>query len=103
MLATLKDWRKRIDEIDLKLVDLLNERSRCAIGIGRIKGKESLRIYDPDREEDVIRNVENAARGPLSREALRRLFERIIDESRRAERECLDSDRREEPPTSSGK
>ncbi len=103
MLVTLRDWRKKIDEIDRKLVNLLNERSRCAIEIGKIKGKESLRIYDPDREEAVIRNVQHATRGPLSKVALRRLFGRIIDESRRAERECLDPDSPEEPPASSGK
>ena len=80
-------WRQRIDEIDLELVELLNQRSKCAIEIGKIKEKLNIEIYDPEREKQVIHNVQLAARGPLKAEAVQRLFERIIDESRRAERE----------------
>ncbi|MDA2933270.1 chorismate mutase [Acidobacteria bacterium AH-259-D05] len=83
----LEGWRKKIDEIDSKLVELLNERSRCAIEIGRIKKKLNVEIYDPKREEGVISSVQKASDGPLTKEAIKRLFERIIDESRRVERE----------------
>lgn len=83
----IEKWRRRIDELDLELVRLLNERSRCAIEIGKVKKELNLQVYDPRREEEVIRNVQAAANGPLSKEALRRLFERIIDETRRTERE----------------
>jgi chorismate mutase len=79
-------WRKKIDELDLELVKLLNERSQCAIEIGKLKHKLNLEIYDPRREEEVIGRVWKEADGPLSKEAVKRLFERIIDESRRAER-----------------
>ncbi len=79
-------WRKKIDELDLELVKLLNERSQCAIEIGKLKHKLSIEIYDPRREEEVIGRVWKEADGPLSKEAIKRLFERIIDESRRAER-----------------
>ena len=81
------DWRKKIDEIDLELVRLMNQRGRCAIEIGKIKEKRNIDIYDPQREQQVIQNVQGASKGPMSREAMKRLFERIIDESRRAERE----------------
>lgn len=84
----IEGWRKKIDEIDSKLVEFLNERSRCAIEIGRIKQELSIEIYDPRREKEVIRNVHKASDGPLTKEAMKRLFERIIDESRRAEREA---------------
>ena len=80
-------WRKKIDELDLELVKLLNQRSQCAIEIGKLKHELSIEIYDPRREEEVIARVWQEANGPLSREAVKRLFERIIDESRRAERE----------------
>ena len=42
--------------------------------------------YQPERESDVLANAENNNRGPLSDAAIRRLFERIIDEARSAER-----------------
>ncbi len=80
-------WRQKIDEIDLELVKLLNQRSQCAIEIGELKHKLNIEIYDPRREEEVINRVWKEANGPLSKEAVKRLFERVIDESRRAERE----------------
>ncbi len=80
-------WRKKIDELDLELVKLLNQRSDCAIEIGKLKHKLDIEIYDPRREEEVIGRVWKEANGPLSKEAVKRLFERVIDESRRAERE----------------
>jgi chorismate mutase len=80
-------WRQKIDEIDLELVKLLNQRSQCAIEIGKLKHKLDIEIYDPRREEEVIGRVWKKANGPLSKEAVKRLFERIIDESRRAERQ----------------
>ncbi len=82
----IAEWRKKIDEIDLELVELLNQRSQCAIEIGKLKHKLNIEIYDPRREEEVIDRVWKEANGPLSKGAIKRLFERIIDESRRAER-----------------
>jgi chorismate mutase len=83
---TMDDWRRRIDEIDLQLVELFNERTKCAIEIGHIKKRLGLEIYSPKREAQVIANVTAANAGPLDAEAIRRLFERVIDEARRIER-----------------
>ena len=88
----IEDWRNKIDAIDLKLVELLNRRSQCAIEIGRIKNKLNVEIYDPRREETVIDDVRNVSPGPLTKEAVQRLFERIVDESRRAQREVRNSE-----------
>lgn len=82
----IEDWRNRIDEIDRKLVELLNERFRCAIEIGKIKRSSNMRVYDPEREREVIQNVRCENHGPVDDEGLRHLFERIIDECRRIER-----------------
>ena len=84
---SIDDWRSKIDEIDRQLVQLLNERSRCAIEIGRIKNELNLRVYDPDREREVIRKAKAENLGPLADEGLQRLFERIIDECRHIERQ----------------
>ena len=83
---SLSDWRRRIDELDRKLVELLNERSQCALEVGRLKQQQNLPLYQPDREKEVLENAEKNNRGPLSDAAIRRLFERIIDEARAAER-----------------
>ncbi|MFP5263240.1 MAG: chorismate mutase [Blastocatellia bacterium] len=83
---SIERWRKEIDDIDEELIRLLNERSKCAIELGRIKRELGLPIYSPDREAQVIAHVEQINPGPLDSPAVRRLFERIIDESRRIER-----------------
>jgi len=88
----LSDWRHRIDDLDQKLVELLNERSRCALEIGKLKQQENLPLYQPEREREVLENAERNNRGPLSDAAIRRLFERIIDEARAAERLAMHPD-----------
>ena len=88
----LEDWRRRIDEIDRKLVELLNERSHCALEIGKLKQAANLPLYQPDREKQVLQNAERSNPGPLTDAAIRRLFERIIDEARSAERAAMDSE-----------
>ncbi len=85
----LADWRRRIDEIDKKLIELLNERSRCALEIGKIKQAENIPLYQPERENEVLANAESNNSGPLTDAAIRRLFERIIDEARAAERDAM--------------
>jgi chorismate mutase-like protein len=88
----LIDWRRRIDELDKKLVELLNERSRCALEIGKLKQAAKLPLYQPEREKEVLQNAERTNPGPLSNAAIRRLFERIIDEARAAERDAMHAD-----------
>src|SRR5207245_3030800 len=83
---SVEDWRRKIDEIDRKLVELLNERSRCVLEIGRLKRQDGSPLYQPDREREVLDAAERANRGPLSEAAIRRLFERILDEARSVER-----------------
>jgi chorismate mutase len=82
----IEDWRLEIDRIDAELVQLLNRRSHCAIEIGRIKRALDMPIYSPEREKQVIEHVKSLNPGPLGNDAIQRLFERIIDESRRLER-----------------
>ena len=97
----IEDWRIEIDTIDAQLVQLLNRRSQCAIEIGRIKRALDLPIYSPDREKQVIEHVKSLNRGPLGDDAIQRLFERIIDESRRLERLAVgayEADTPQEPP-----
>ena len=91
-MTTLSDWRRRIDEIDRKLVELLNERSHCALEIGKLKQQANLPLYQPEREKEVIQNAEQNNKGPLTDAAIRRLFERIIDEARSAERSAMHPD-----------
>ena len=86
MKAQLEDLRKRIDLLDESLVRLLNARAACALEIGRVKRELGIPIYQPEREAEVLKNVQGWNNGPLDKPAIKRLFERIIDEARHLER-----------------
>ena len=85
-MSRMDDLRQQIDALDEALVRLLNERAACALAVGREKKAEGLEIYQPERETDVLAHVQDVNRGPLDDAAVKRLFERIIDEARRLER-----------------
>lgn len=86
------DWRKRIDELDAMLVELLNRRSRCAGEIGKLKRKAGLPLYQPAREREILERVERMNGGPLDNDALKRLFERIVDEARLVEQKAYEGE-----------
>lgn len=83
----LIDLRIKIDSLDEQIVKLLNKRVDLANTIGSVKRKLGLPVYVPEREDEVIQNIQKMNSGPLSSEALKRLYERIIDETRRLEQE----------------
>jgi chorismate mutase-like protein len=88
----INDWRKRIDELDEKLVQLLNERSRCAAEVGHLKRKIKQAIYQPEREREILEHVQKINQGPLGDDALKRLFERILDEARVVEQQASEDE-----------
>jgi chorismate mutase len=89
----IEDLRSRIDVIDEQLVRLLNVRVACAVEVGRLKHEAGMPVYQPEREAQVLTRVRASATelsGPLEAEAVVRIFERVIDEARRAERMAAD-------------
>ena len=88
-LEFLAQCRDRIDEIDIRILALINERTMVVEEIGRIKRAAALPIYEPKREDQVFKNVTLNNRGPLSAKAVHRVFERIIDEMREIQRERM--------------
>ena len=81
-LEDLARCREQIDEVDRRLLDLLNERTAVVEEIGRIKQVLHLAIYEPKREDQVFQNVLTHNQGPLPPAAVQRIFERVIDEMR---------------------
>jgi chorismate mutase len=82
----IDELRQRIDEIDEQLVSLLSARAECALAIGHQKRLSGMDVYQPHREAQVLEHVQAINRGPLDNHAMKRLFERVIDEARRLER-----------------
>jgi chorismate mutase-like protein len=82
----LDEFRVSIDDIDKRIVELINERTRVVEEIGRIKREAQLPVYEPKREEQVFANITSANQGPIPSDSVRRIFERIIDEMRTLQR-----------------
>lgn len=81
--------RKQIDELDRRLVELLNERARAAQQIGLLKRDTNLPIYEPEREKVIFRNVSAANGGPLADRDLEHIYERVIDVMRNIQKENI--------------
>lgn len=87
----IASWRKRIDKLDRKLVEMLNQRARAAQEIGRLKRNTQMPIYEPNREKIILQNVRKANRGPFPQADMERTFRRIIAVMRRLQREKIKS------------
>ena len=87
IIMDIEGWRRKIDELDRKLVALLSERARAAVEIGRLKRDTAIPIYEPERERVVFENVQTANPGPLPGRDLVRIYERIIDVMRNIQKE----------------
>jgi chorismate mutase-like protein len=85
----LEEYRRNIDRIDLQLLALLNERTRIVEKIGAVKEEFSLPVYEPKREDQVFRNVIEHNNGPLPPDAVKRIFERVIDEMRTLQKQRM--------------
>jgi chorismate mutase len=83
----MAEWRKKIDEIDRQLVELVSRRARAAHEIGKLKREAAMPIYEPDREQAVFEHVKKVNPGPLPDRDLLRIYERIMDIMRQIQQE----------------
>lgn len=86
--SELDALRAEVDRVDARLVELLIERARLAEALGRWKRARGIAPFDPAREEAVVARAAAAARAPLDRAALERVFRAILAESRRVVQEA---------------
>lgn len=86
----LENWRAKIDEVDLHILKLLNERARYSLEIGRLKKRERLPLFSPAREREIFNRLIAHNSGPLPDTGVRRLFERVLDESRSLEKVAME-------------
>jgi chorismate mutase len=92
----IDEVRKRIDLLDDVLLRIFNERARLALEIGHYKKERGLAVYDPAREKRIFVRMKEENPGPLDDGAVVRLFERVVDESRRLERIMSQEEGRDE-------
>jgi chorismate mutase-like protein len=89
----IAEWRKKIDELDRQLVELISQRARAAHEIGKLKRNSKVPIYEPDREQAVFDNVRRANPGPLSDHDVLNIYERIMDIMRQIQQEEMQLNR----------
>jgi chorismate mutase len=94
-LEALSKCRLQIDELDVRILALLNQRAGIVEQIGHIKQAAEMPIYEPKREDQVFENVTSHNTGPLSPGAVKRVFERIIDEMRKVQRDHMEADKQQ--------
>ena len=82
----IADWRKKIDEMDVQIVELISKRAEAAKAIGELKKKTDLPVYEPQREKDVFEHVKQVNPGPLDNTEMLHVYERIIDVMRTLQR-----------------
>lgn len=82
----LKDLRNKIDELDTKIVDLLNERARVVIEVGDLKKKEKLDFHSPGREREILERLAGRNKGPFPQDTLRAVYREILSSSLSLER-----------------
>jgi chorismate mutase len=81
----LDELRRSIDAVDQQLLKLLHERVRLVLQVGEYKRERGIPVYDPARERALLDRLCKAAEPPLDADTIRRIFERLVDESRRIE------------------
>jgi chorismate mutase len=81
----LDTLRRAIDAVDTRLLELIHERVRLVLEVGTYKAKRGLAVYDPERERRMLDRLTSLAQPPVEPDTVRRIFERLIDESRRLE------------------
>ncbi len=77
-MAELKQLRKKIDDIDYKIVELLNQRAEIVLEVGRTKKNRQIKVHSQEREKAILRKLQENNPGPFPNETLKLVYEEII-------------------------
>jgi chorismate mutase len=76
--SRIEELRGRVDEVDRELIHILNERARIVQEIVAIKAEAGKALFDPKREEEILRKVAEENEGPIYDTSMREIFELIL-------------------------
>ena len=80
-MSDLKKLRVKIDDIDHKILDLLNKRAEIALDVGKAKQTKNLSIHSPEREKEILNRLKKTNPGPFPTDALKLIYEEILSAS----------------------
>ena len=92
--SDLDSLRREIDDLDRQILTLVARRMRLVLSVGQYKREHELAVYDPERERQMLETLARSAEPPLSAECVKRIFERLIDESRMLEQHHVNASSR---------
>ncbi len=78
---SLENIRKKIDQLDQKIIDLLNERTTLAIQTGKVKQEKGEEIYSPSRESEIYRKIDQLSKGPMPKDSLKAIYREVMSAS----------------------
>ncbi|GGE19885.1 bifunctional 3-deoxy-7-phosphoheptulonate synthase/chorismate mutase [Marinithermofilum abyssi] len=81
MSNKLEELRQQLDEINGKLLELMNQRAAVVQQIGEVKKQQGVNKYDPVREQDMLNRLVQANTGPFDDGTIRHLFKQIFKAS----------------------
>ena len=81
----LDDWRSRINDLDNRILQLLNQRAEAVLQIGDLKRRQDAPVYAPDREAEILRRLSESSPGPLRGPAIGAIWREILSASRALE------------------
>ncbi len=87
----LADWRERITQVDRRILALLNERVGYVLGLVPLKRKQGIPVHEPGRERQVLDTLKHENQGPLSDDAICRIFEAVMMEMRAIQSELKEA------------
>ena len=77
----LENIRKKIDGVDQKIIELLNERTQLAVEIGKLKKEKGEEVYSPARESEIYKQIDSLSKGPMPKDALKVIYREIMSAS----------------------
>jgi len=85
-MQKLRKFRKEIDQLDDRIVQLLNRRMKLAERVGSLKALTGHRVYDRTREKQILQRLCDVQKGPLKEKDLRSIYKKILQVSRQHQR-----------------
>jgi chorismate mutase/prephenate dehydratase len=87
--AQLAPLRTKIDAIDAQLISLLNARAAVALEVGEVKKHVNAPVFRPEREQQVISQLQAISEGPLRAEHIASIWREVMSASRALEKQSV--------------
>lgn len=78
MSSEMEQLRKKLDEVNLEILELINQRAELVQEIGKVKSKQSMYKFDPVREREMLDLIKKHNNGPFEDATIEHIFKEIF-------------------------